>query len=299
MGVILLGFPQDPTTNVTTFLLFFLAYLVTCIGNCLIICIILLTPSLRIPMYYFICNLSFLDLCYSSSVVPKLLADVFSTQRTISHKACVAQLYITMLLGGAEGLLLAMMAYDRFVAICYPLYYGRLMSSKMCYLMSVCVWSGSFLLWVVPSLAMRVTFCFNKEINHFMCEVLEMIKLVCEDIYVKEVTLHTISSICLIIPFAFIIGSYVCIIATFLKIPSLGRWKTFSTCTSHIIVVFFCYGTAMIMYFGPASNYSANQLKFASIFYVVVTPMLNPIIYSLKNKDVKDAFKKLLSKMIL
>ncbi|KAM4772435.1 olfactory receptor-like protein OLF3 [Rhinophrynus dorsalis] len=295
--IILLGFSKELKINITLFFLFLLTYLITCIGNGLIIWLFATVPQLHTPMYFFISNLSFMDLCYSSTAVPKLLVDIFSTKRTIPVSACLSQVFISMFMGGTEGLLLALMAYDRYVAICHPLYYQILMSWKICFKMTAAVWIGSFMLSVVPSLILPFNICSSRKINHFMCEVIEIIKIVCEDIHVKKLLLYSISSVCLLLPFGFIIVTYICIIMSVMKIHSVGRAKAFSTCTSHILVVLLCYGPAIVMYFKPSSSSSLNQQKFATIFYVIVTPMLNPLIYSLKNRDVKEAFKKLQGKV--
>ncbi|KAM4771268.1 olfactory receptor 2B6-like [Rhinophrynus dorsalis] len=292
--LILLGFSEDLKINFALFVLFLFIYLITCIGNCLIIWLFAVVQHLHTPMYFFICNLSFMDLCYSSTAVPKLLADIFSTKRTILTSGCLAQVYVSLFMGGAEGLLLALMAYDRYVAICHPLYYPVLMSWDICFKLTAVVWIGSFMMSVVPSVLMPVSLCSSNPINHFMCEVLEIIKIVCEDNQVRRILLFLISSICLLLPFGFIIVTYIIIIISVMKISAIGRGKAFSTCISHIIVVFLCYGTAIVTYFKPPSKDSPNQQKCATICYVIITPMLNPLIYSLKNREVKEAFSRVL-----
>ncbi|XP_018425356.1 PREDICTED: olfactory receptor 2A12-like [Nanorana parkeri] len=288
--VVLLGFSKNPKINAALFLLFSVVYLTTIIGNGLMICIILISPHLHIPMYFFLCNLSFIDFFYSSTAMPKLLVDLVSRDRTISIAGCGIQVYISVFLGDTECFILALMAYDRYVAICRPLYYPILMRWSACVWLASFVWILSFLISVVPSLLMPMRVCNPNQINHFMCEVIAVIKLSCDNIYVNQLVIFSISFFTLLLPFTLIVCSYVCIISSVLKIHSVERSKTFSTCTSHITVVGLFYGTAMVMYFGPSSQYSTDQEKFISVFYVLVIPMLNPLIYSLKNEKVKKAF---------
>lgn len=288
--VILLGFSDDFRINIVLFLFFFTIYFVTVIGNFLMIFLILISPQLHIPMYLFLCNLSIIDLCYSSAAMPKLLVDLFSTERIISLGGCGIQVYVSIFLGDTECLLLALMAYDRYIAICHPLHYPMLMRWAMCCRLAALVWIMSFLISVVPSLLMPMKACNPNRVNHFMCEVIAVIKLSCENIYLNEVVIFSISFFTLLLPFLFIIITYICIISSVLKIQSVERSKAFSTCTSHIIVVVMFYSTAMVMYFGPSSQYSTDQEKYISVFYVIIIPMVNPLIYSLKNKEVKKTF---------
>ncbi|XP_056418954.1 olfactory receptor 1019-like [Hyla sarda] len=275
----LMGFSQDVNTNIVLFLVFFIV------------------PQLHTPMYFFLCILSFLDLSYSSTVMPKLLADLLSTDPTISIGACAIQLGMVLLLSGTECLLLALMAYDRYLAICRPLHYPVLMRWSLCYELTAIMCLVSFILYVLPSLLMPVPLCYPNQVNHFMCEVLAVLSLACDKIYMSELVIFYTSFISLLFPFVFIIASYACIIASVLKIRSTERRKAFSTCTSHISVVVLFFGTGMVMYFGPASMYSSNREKYISIVYVILTPMLNPVIYSLNNRDVKITFRKILSKL--
>ncbi|KAM3931060.1 olfactory receptor 2G3-like [Leptodactylus fuscus] len=294
--VILLGFSNDPRINTVLFLLFLTFYLVTIIGNFLIICIIIANAHLHIPMYFFLCNLSFIDFCYSSTAVPKLLVDLLSLQRTISKLACGMQLYIILFMGGTECQLLVLMAYDRYIAICRPLHYPVQMRWSVCYRLTAFVWIFSFMIYIFPSLLMPITLCNRNQINHFMCELLAVLKLSCGDLYMNELVIFSTSFISLLLPFMFIIISYLCIISSVLKIRTSARYKAFSTCTSHIIVVALYFGTGMVTYFGPSSQYSSNQEKYISIFYVVICPMLNPLIYSLNNREVKKSLKSLFTK---
>lgn len=297
--VILFGFSKDMRINAVLFLVFLAMYLVTIIGNLLIICLILISANLHMPMYFFLCNLSFIDFCYSSTTVPKLLSDLFAVHRTISTLACGVQLYIILFLGGAECQLLVLMAYDRFAAICRPLHYQVTMRWSVCYWLTAFVWMLSFMIYILPSLAMPMTLCNRNQINHFMCELLAVIKLSCGDIYLNELVIFSISFISLLLPFLLIILSYILIISSVLKIRSAKRYKAFSTCTSHIIVVVLYFGTGMLAYFSPSSVYTTDRVKFVSVFYVVVCPMLNPLIYSLNNKEIKKSFTKMFTKYII
>ncbi|XP_018428326.1 PREDICTED: olfactory receptor 2A12-like [Nanorana parkeri] len=292
--IILLGFTGDRTINILLFILFSVIYSVTVFGNGLIIGIILHNHHLHTPMFYFLCLLSVFDLSYSSTAVPRLLSDLFSSQRAISALACVLQIYVILLLEGCECLLLAIMSYDRYVAICRPLRYHVLMRWSICYKLTAVIFISSFLMCIFPSIFMRITICHNR-INHFMCEVLAVVKLACGDISANELVIFSISFVTLLLPFLLIIISYVCILWTVLKIRSAGRSKAFSTCSSHLAVVGLYFGTVMLMYFGPSSQYSTDQEKYSSIFYVIVSPMLNPLIYGLNNKEVKDTIRKLLT----
>ncbi|KAG9467684.1 hypothetical protein GDO78_014485, partial [Eleutherodactylus coqui] len=293
---IFLGFSNNLRVNICLFLLFLGIYLVTVNGNVLIMILILRTHNLHTPMYFFLCVLSFLDLCVSTSVVPRLLADLLSTHRLISHGACVIQFYTIILMAGTEFLLLALMAYDRYIAICRPLHYPVLMRWSMCYRLTALLWIISFMVFVLPSLLKPVDLCYPNHINHFMCEALAIVQLACDDIYVTKIVMLLTSLIAILFPFMFIIVSYACIISSVLRIHSTKRSKAFSTCTSHITVVILFYGTAMFVYFSPLSQSLANQGKYFALFYNVICPSLNPLIYSLNNKDVKEVIQKMFHK---
>ncbi|DBA13545.1 TPA: hypothetical protein GDO54_018645 [Pyxicephalus adspersus] len=291
--IILLGFTFDPTINIVLLFLFCIIYKVTFVGNGLIIFVILTNPHLHVPMYYFLCVLCFLDLSHSSTVVPWWMADLLSSDRIISLGGCITQIYVIEFLEGCECLLLAIMAYDRYVAISQPLHYTVLMHWNICYRFTATIVFLSAMICLFPSIFLHVALCGN-QINHFMCELLAVLTLSCEDISTIEVLIFSISFLSLFLPFILIIISYAFILFSVLKIQSAGRSKAWS---SHVAVVVLYFGTVMLMYFGPSSQYSTNQEKYSSIFYAVVSPMLNPIIYSLNNREVKETFLKMLSKV--
>lgn len=290
---ILLGFSKDLRINKGLFVMFFVFYLVSLFGNGLILCIIHINSQLHIPMYFFLCILSIVDLCISTSAVPRLLYDLLTAHNVISIGACTIQFFSILFLGGTESLLLALMAYDRFLAICHPLHYPIQMRWSVCYRLTAFLWVMSFIIFIIPPLAMPMALCNPNHINHFMCEVLAVIQLACDSIYLSELVMLVTCFIALFLPFMFVIVSYIYIISTVLKLKSTRRSKAFSTCTSHITVVALSYGTSMLMYFGPSTQYSTNQGKYLSLFSYTVCPALNPIIYSLNNKEVKDTIKHL------
>ncbi|CAN2390613.1 Olfactory receptor, partial [Pristimantis euphronides] len=250
------------------------------------VCVIIFWSHLHTPMYLFLCNLAFVDFFYSSFIVLKLLVDLLSSCGKTSLTVCGIQVYFGLFLGGTECLLLVLMAYDRYVAICKPLHYPVLMRWSTCFRLLALVWVCSFMTSVLPSLLMPMRACNPNQLNHFVCEVLVVVKLSCDSTEKNEIVIRFISFISLLFPFLFILLSYGCILFSVVKIRSAGRSKAFSTCTSHVTVVTLFYGTALIMYCGPSSRYSANFGKYISVFYTIIIPMLNPLIYSLKNKEV-------------
>ncbi|KAG8549030.1 hypothetical protein GDO81_023054 [Engystomops pustulosus] len=293
---VLLGFAKDLKTNVVLFVVFLVLYLVSINANGLILCLILINTNLHVPMYFFLCILSFLDLGVTSTTIPRLLVDLISGQRIISLAACSAQFYILVLISATECLLLALMAYDRYVAICRPLHYPVLMRWSKCYWMTGVVG----MLGVAPLMFGRsVPFCYPNQIHHFMCEGLAVLQLACGDTRYNEIMILIICFTFLLLPFLFIIASYIRILFSVLKVKSAGRAKTFSTCSTHVMVVTLYYGIAIVMYFRPPSKFSANYGKYFSLFSVVICPTLNPLIYSLNNKDVKEAQRKVFYKFNL
>uniref|UniRef100_A0A8C5M2I0 Olfactory receptor n=1 Tax=Leptobrachium leishanense TaxID=445787 RepID=A0A8C5M2I0_9ANUR len=266
------------------FVLFLSMYTVTICGNVLLTCVIITSPHLHTPMYYFLCNLSFLDLFYSMSTVPNMLLDLITAKKgRISHTGCMLQMLSSLFLGQTECILLAVMAYDRYIAICFPLRYMVIMSWRKCNTITIMVWMGSLLNATVPVISKPFRFCKKNKVDHYFCEIITLLKIACGDTFFYEKMIFLSSVFSLLLPFAFILSSYICIISAILKIHSAaGRNKTFFTCTSHLTVVFMFYGTAMTMYLRPSKNPS-EKIKFISIMYIVVAPMLNPLIYSLRN----------------
>ncbi|XP_063788389.1 olfactory receptor 2D2-like [Pseudophryne corroboree] len=291
---ILLGLSNDPSTQVILFFIFLPVYMMTLIGNISVITLILSDVSLHTPMYFFLGNLSFLDLCYSSTSVPRMLKDLMSVKKTISYAECAAQMYIAVSLGETECILLVIMAYDRYKAICYPLHYTAIMSKMVCVRLAIGTWLCGFLHSIPYVLfTLSVDICGNNEINHFSCEIPEILSLACENILFMEFIICVVGVIVLMAPVTFIVISYVQIILSILKIASsAGQRKAFSTCGSHLMVVTIFYGSAMAAYMKPRSSSLPGTDKVIAIFYFIVTPMLNPMIYTLRNNDIKTAFLK-------
>ncbi|XP_067414519.1 olfactory receptor 2B2-like [Emydura macquarii macquarii] len=270
----------------------------TLLGNTTIIVVSWLDPQLHTPMYFFLSNLSFLDLCYTTSVGPQILVNIHSTRKTIPWASCVAQLYISLSLGCTECLLLAVMAYDRYAAVCRPLHYMTIMSRRFCLQMAATAWLcgfGNSLLQTI--LTLRLPRCGRNRVDHFFCELPALLKLSCIDTSANEAELLASAVIFLAMPLGLILVSYGYIAAAVLRIRSAkGRLKAFNTCASHLAVVSLFYGTAISMYLQPPSSYSQDRGKIISLFYTMVTPMLNPLIYTLRNKDVHGALRKVLGK---
>uniref|UniRef100_A0A8I5TAI0 Olfactory receptor n=1 Tax=Pongo abelii TaxID=9601 RepID=A0A8I5TAI0_PONAB len=298
---VLLGLSAHPKLEKTFFVLILLMYLVILLGNRVLILVTMSNSHLHMPMYFFLGNLSFLDICYTTSSVPLILDSFLTPRKTISFSACAVQMFLSFAMGATECVLLSMMAFDRYVAICNPLRYPVVMSKAAYVPMAAGSWvAGSTASMVQTSLAMRLPFCGDNIINHFTCEILAVLKLACADISVNVISMGVTNVIFLGVPVLFISFSYVFIIATILRIPSAeGKKKALSTCSAHLTVVVIFYGTILFMYGKPKSKdpLGADKQdladKLISIFYGVVTPMLNPIIYSLRNKDVKAAVRNL------
>ncbi|XP_072000374.1 olfactory receptor 2K2-like [Engystomops pustulosus] len=275
------------------FIFFLLLYILTILGNSFLICMVVVSPRLHSPMYFFLVNLSFLDLCYSSSSLPKVLLAIFSKIRRISIIGCLVQMNLGLFLGETECILLAVMAYDRYIAICFPLYYATIMNKKVCRNVAVVMWSGSFIFSTLPTILRPLVFCRRNKLDHFVCEILALLELACGDLSFYKTMIFFASLFTLLAPFLCITASYICIIWAILKIRSKdGRGKMFSTCASHLTVVIMFYGASMTMYMGQAKT-NSYQLKYISLMYGIMTPTLNPLIYSLRNSDVKEAFKKI------
>ncbi|XP_005414312.1 PREDICTED: olfactory receptor 2G3-like [Chinchilla lanigera] len=299
-GFILLGFSDHPDLEPVLFVLVLLCYLLTLAGNITIIVVSYLDPSLHIPMYFFLSNLSFLDLCFTSSLAPQTLVNLRGPGKTITYGGCVVQLYTSLALGSTECVLLAVMALDRYVAVCKPLHYAVIMSPRLCHQLATASWlSGVANSLVHATFTLWLPLCGNRRLDHFICEVPALLKLACVDTTVNELVLFVVSIVFLILAPALILVSYGFIAQAVLRIKSTeARHKAFSTCSSHLTVVVIFYGTIIYMYLQPRDNYAQDQGKFISLFYTMVTPALNPIIYTLRNKDVKEALKKILWGML-
>ncbi|XP_004372336.1 olfactory receptor 13C7-like [Trichechus manatus latirostris] len=301
MGFILQGLSAHPMLEKIFFVLILVVYLMILLGNGVLILVTILDSHQHTPTYFFLRNLSFLDICYTTSSVPLILDSFLTPRKTIPFSACAVQMLLSFAMGATECVLLSRMAFDRYVAICNPLRYPEIMRKTAYVPMAASsLAAGSTTTMVQTSLAMQLPFCGDNVINYFPCEILAVLKLACADISINVISMGVANVIFLGIPVLFIFFSYVFIIATILRIPSAeGRKKAFSTCSAHLTVVVVFYGTILFMYAKPKSRdpLGADKQdlsdKLISLFYGVVTPMLNPIIYSLRNKDVKAAVKNL------
>ncbi|XP_074087872.1 olfactory receptor 10AG1-like [Macrotis lagotis] len=298
MEFILLGFSDLPNLQGFLFGLFSVIYLSILIGNGLLIFLTKTDPVLQTPMYFFLGNFSLLEICYTSVTLPRMLADLWSPKRSISFLACAVQACFLYILGAAECLLLTVMAYDRYVAICKPLFYPLIMNHKVCVQMVVASWMTGVPVMVVETYQIfSLNFCGPNEINHIFCDAPPLLKLSCGDASNVAVSVLVLALLFVTIPFLLIFYSYVKIITTIRKLPSSsGKSKAFSTCSSHLIIVGLFYGSGSIDYLWPNSSQSAGAGKVLALFYTTVTPMFNPRIYSLRNKDVIASIGKLLPK---
>ncbi|XP_006071923.3 olfactory receptor-like protein OLF3 [Bubalus bubalis] len=296
---ILLGLSSDWATQVTLFVLLSVTYLLTLLGNVLIVLLIRLDSRLHTPMYFFLTNLSLVDVSYATSIVPQMLVHFLAEHKGIPYVSCAAQLFFSLGLGGIEFVLLAMMAYDRYVAVCDPLRYSVIMHGGLCARLAVTSWvSGSVNSLVQTTITFQLPMCTNKYIDHISCELLAVVRLACVDTSSNEVAIMVSSIVLLMTPFCLVLLSYIRIISTILKIQStVGRKKAFHTCASHLTVVVLCYGMTIFTYIQPNSSPSVLQEKLISVFYALLMPVLNPMIYSLRNKEVKGAWQKLLGQL--
>ncbi|XP_034885799.1 olfactory receptor 2G2-like [Mirounga leonina] len=299
-GFILLGFSDYPQLWKVLFVIILIFYLLTIFGNTTIILVSRLESKLHTPMYFFLSHLSFLDISFTSSVIPQLLVNLWNPMKNITYSGCVVQLYVSLALGSTECVLLAVMSYDRYIAVCRPLHYTVLMHPHFCMALASLAWlSGVVTTLVQSTLTLQLPFCGHRQVDHFICEVPVLINLACVDTTFNEAELFVASIIFLIIPVSIILVSYGSIAQAVLRIKSVsGRKKAFGTCSSHLMVVIIFYGTIIFMYLQPAKSRPKDQGKFVSLFYTVVTPMLNPLIYTLRNKEVKRALKKVLGKIL-
>ncbi|XP_059587501.1 olfactory receptor 6B1-like [Alligator mississippiensis] len=291
---ILLGFEILPELRMLLFLLFLIIYLATMAGNVLIITLVVAVQNLHTPMYFFLGNLSCLETCYTCTLLPRMLASFLTGDGTVSFSGCFMQLFVFGVLLVTECCLLSVMSYDRYLAICKPLHYAALMSERLCFNLAAGSWiSGFLVVSTVYLFLLQLRFCGPNQIDHFFCDYLPLIKLSCSDIFEVELVVFILGCIVLFPPSLLTLMSYVYIITTILRIPSTtGRQKAFSTCSSHIMVVTIFYGSITIVYMFSRTNTLRALNKIFSLFYTVLTPLANPLIYSLRNKEVKEAVKK-------
>ncbi|XP_057605942.1 putative olfactory receptor 8G3 [Hippopotamus amphibius kiboko] len=295
-GFILAGLIEQPQLQLPLFFLFLGIYVVTVLGNLGMITLIGLSSHLHTPMYYFLSNLSFIDLCHSTVITPKMLVNFVTEKNIVSYPECMTQLYFFIVFIIAECYMLAAMAYDRYVAICSPLLYNVIMSYHICFHLTV----GVYILGIIDSaintgFMLRLYFCKANVVNHYFCDLFPLLELSCSSIYINELLALVFSAFNVLIPVLMILASYIFILSSILQIHSTkSRSKAFSTCSSHMSGVALFFGSAAFMYLQPSSVSSMDQGKVSSVFYTCIVPMLNPLIYSLRNKDVKFALKKIL-----
>ncbi|XP_074182801.1 olfactory receptor 11G2 isoform X1 [Rhinolophus sinicus] len=295
-GFILLGFPGSREKRVLLFVLFSVVYFLTLMGNSSIICAVRWDQRLHTPMYILLANFSFLEICYVTSTVPNMLANLLSDTKVISFSGCFLQFYFFFSLGSTECFFLTVMAFDRYFAICRPLHYPTLMTRHICTNLIVSCWVLGFLWFPVPIIIIsQMSFCGSRIIDHFLCDPGPLLALTCSRVPIMELYWTIIISMLLFIPIFSIMVSYTLVLRAVLRVPSAaGRKKAFSTCGSHLAVVTLFYSSVMVMYLSPTSEHEAGMQKLVTLFYSVGTPFINPVIYSLRNKDMKQALQKLL-----
>ncbi|OCT95825.1 hypothetical protein XELAEV_18013515mg [Xenopus laevis] len=300
-GFILLGVANGPKTELFLFALFFLIYMITVFGNSFIIFSVIFISTLHRPMYFFLGHLAFSDLCYSTVVTPKMLHDIASESKSITFAGCAAQLYFFAVFASIECYMLSAMAYDRYVAICQPLLYAVIMNRKVVIIFVVGVYlSGIFTASIHTACTLTLSFCGPNTINHFYCDIPPLMELSCSDTYIHKTVIFVVVFCLGLFNVAVILASYSYIFFTIIHIQSsCGRHKAFSTCSSHLLCVSLFYGTVFFMYLRPASKYSVSQDKVVSVFYTMVIPMMNPIIYSLRNVEFNHAVSWYMNKWFL
>ncbi|XP_030046108.1 olfactory receptor 1019-like isoform X1 [Microcaecilia unicolor] len=297
---ILLGLTSDPELQILLFILFLVIYIITVMGNIGMFVVITENPHLHTAMYFFLRHLSFVDLCFSTITVPKALINFLSERKVISLFGCAVQMFFAVGMGGSEGLILAVMSYDRFVAICNPLLYTAIMTNRICIRLVTNAYLCGFLnaLIQTPSI-FSLSFCRSNKITHFFCDMPALLKLSCSSPHtsLNEILVFAFAGSIQVGTLLAILISYAYILCSILRMPSgTGRHKAFNTCASQFLCVTLFYGTVIFMYMRPSSQYSLDQDRVASVFYMVIIPMLNPVIYSLRNKDVKAALKKMIKR---
>uniref|UniRef100_A0A8D2DU13 Olfactory receptor n=1 Tax=Sciurus vulgaris TaxID=55149 RepID=A0A8D2DU13_SCIVU len=296
----LMGLSEDPDLQPILFGLFLSMYMVTVLGNLLIILAVSSDSHLHTPMYFFLSNLSLTDISFTSTTVPKMIVDIQTHSRVISYAGCLTQMSLFMLFGCLDSLLLTVMAYDRFVAICHPLHYQVIMHPCLCgFLVLLSVLISLLVSQLHNSMVLQLTYFKNVKISHFFCDPSQLLNLACSDTFTSNIVMYFVGAISGFLPISGIFFSYYKIVSSILRVPSSGgKYKAFSTCGSHLLVVCLFYGTGLGVYLSSAVSLSPRKGAVASVVYTVVTPMLNPFIYSLRNKDIKRAMWKLFRKIV-
>ncbi|XP_007423144.1 olfactory receptor 10Q1-like [Python bivittatus] len=292
---VFLAFPNSRLLQGLVFMIMLLMYLANVLGNLLIMVAIWKEPHLHIPMYYFLCSLSTVELCFTTSVVPQMLVNVLQRKKSISVAGCGFQMFLFIALGSTDSFLLVAMAYDRYVAICHPLHYAHIMTQHRCAcLVAISLVLGGLLSMEIAAVVFHLPFNGSNQIEHYFCDVNQLLKLANTNTYFEEIAQFVGSILILSVPFLLIVISYICIIRAILQIPSTkGRLQTFNTCSSHLIVVLLQYGCGSLVYLHPKSRQFDKTDHLLSLVYTFGTPLLNPVIYSLRNKELKDAVRKL------
>ncbi|XP_077627729.1 olfactory receptor-like protein OLF4 [Crocuta crocuta] len=298
---LLLGFSERPELQPVIFGLFLSMYLITVLGNLLIILVVSSASHLHTPMYFFLANLSFVDICFTSTTVPKMLWNIQTQSKVITYEDCITQMNFFIIFSGLDIYLLAVMAYDRFVAICHPLHYMVIMNPRLCGRLVLVSWVTSVLHSLLQtSMVLRLSFCTGMEIPHFFCELNQMIQLACSDTFLNNLVMYFAAMLLAGGPLAGILYSYSKIVSTIIRISSAkGKYKAFSTCASHLLVVSLFFCTSLGVYLSSAATQSSQSSAVASAMYTVVTPMVNPFIYSLRNKDLNLALKRIIGVLLM
>ncbi|XP_007518149.1 olfactory receptor 6C4 [Erinaceus europaeus] len=298
---ILMGLTNQPELQLVIFIFLILAYMLSVLGNLTIIILTLVDPHLKTPMYFFLRNFSFLELSFTSIFIPRLLTSMTTGNKAISFSGCFTQYFFAIFLGATEFYLLASMSYDRYVAICKPLHYMTIMSSRVCIQLVLCSWLGGLLAILPPIILMtQVDFCVSNVINHYFCDYGPLLELACSDTSLLELMVMSLAILTLVVTLVLVTLSYTYIIKTILRIPSAQqRTKAFSTCSSHMIVISLSYGSCMFMYINPSAKEEGAFNKGIAVLITSVTPLLNPFIYTLRNQQVKQAFKDTIKKVVM